>query len=387
MISIWERDSFYGETDVLIAGGGLMGLWTAHDLLQMRPTLRITIMEALPVPALASTRNAGFACFGSPSELWHDRRTMGEDAMWQVVEQRFKGIQKIRSTFGDAAIGFEPCGGYEVFEAGSDWQGEKLAEKLDSLNRGFQEITGQDAMYTDRTADLGQFGLSGFAAMAGNSIEGALHSGKLVKALVNNLMQAGVVYLAGHRVLWADAEGGRQKALIARSDGMQLEMISGQILWATNAGLSQHPDLKDTVLPARGQVLLSPPIEGLAMHGTFHAEEGFYYFRHYANRLLIGGARHLALEVEQTLEDEPSAPVGDHLRAYIRRHIPQAIQAIGAAGWMHWAGIMGKSAGNKPFVKEIGPGQWAAFACNGMGVALTPVVAGMAARQMIGRSA
>ena len=113
MISIWERETYYRDVDVLIAGGGFMAMWTAYELMQRNPDLKITIAEASPVAALASTRNAGFACFGSPSELWSDLHTMGESTMWQVAEMRYKGIEKIRRIWGDIAIGYDPIGGYE----------------------------------------------------------------------------------------------------------------------------------------------------------------------------------------------------------------------------------------------------------------------------------
>ena len=183
MISIWEQESFYRDTDVLIAGGGLMGLWTAYELTRQKPGLKVTICEALPVPALASTRNAGFACFGSPGELWSDRTTMGEDAMWQVVEMRYKGIQKILSVFGPAAIDFEPSGGYELYDLNPEWNGQGLEEKLEVLNKGFYHIAGVQNLYSNCTQTMERFGIAQFAAMAGNKFEGGLHSGKLVMAL------------------------------------------------------------------------------------------------------------------------------------------------------------------------------------------------------------
>lgn len=383
MISIWEQETFYRDTDVLIAGGGLMGLWTARELLQANPGLKITIAEAMPLPALASTRNAGFACFGSPSELWADRELMGESEMWAVAERRYRGIGKIRQVFGDAAIGYDPVGGFEVYPEDAAWNGEALAEKLALLNKGFKSITGLPETYSVRTADLEGFGMTGFAAMAGNTIEGGVHSGMLVNALLGAVRTAGVQTLTGHKVAAIDGEAGNFHVRLSIADGREAVVACRAVVWATNAKLSAAGANLPAVVPARGQVLLSPPIEGFKTKGTFHFDEGYYYFRNLGNRMLLGGARNKAFAAEQTHEAIPSAEIQGHLRAFILQHFPQVAAQINAPGWMQWAGIMGISADKKPMVKEIAPGIWAALACNGMGVALTPLVGEEAAAAVI----
>lgn len=383
MISIWEQESFYRDTDVLIAGGGLMGLWTAWELTKQQPGIKVTICEALPVPALASTRNAGFACFGSPGELWSDLQTMGEDAMWQVVEMRYKGIQKILNVFGPAAIGFDPSGGYELYDPNPEWNGDGLQEKLELLNKGFYRISGLQQVYTNCSSRMEQFGITHFAAMAGNSIEGGLHSGKLVMALQQLVRQQGVVYLEGHAILSSSKSKTNLWMLQDNRNGAFIQIKADAVIWATNALLSNFAGMEPAVRPARGQVLLSPPVEGLKLFGTFHYDEGYYYFRNLGDRLLIGGARNHAFAEEETTVDLPTEKIRGHLEDFIREKFPQVAPLLGQKGWLNWAGIMGMSAQKLPVVKEIEPGEWAAFACNGMGVALTPMVGEEVAKQVI----
>ena len=101
MISIWEKETFFAPYDVVIAGSGFVGLWSALQLKKKKPKLRICIVDRGVIPTGASTRNAGFACFGSVSELIHDAKTMGTDKMLQLVEMRFKGLKKIQKYFED----------------------------------------------------------------------------------------------------------------------------------------------------------------------------------------------------------------------------------------------------------------------------------------------
>jgi glycine/D-amino acid oxidase-like deaminating enzyme len=238
-------------------------------------------------------------------------------------------------------------------------------------------------MYADRTDDLKPFGLNGFSTMVGNTAEGGLHSGKLVMALQQLVRQMGAIYLEGHMVETSHHEESHNRMVVKAHSEQVITIQAPVLIWATNARLGKLPELEDEIKPARGQVLLSPPVTGLTLRGTFHFDEGFYYFRNLGNRLLLGGARNMAFEEEQTFQDQPSDFIGGVLSDFVRKHFPQVAPLLPEDGWMHWAGIMGMSKSKKPFVREIASGQWAVLACNGMGVALTPMVAETIADKVI----
>jgi gamma-glutamylputrescine oxidase len=80
-ISIWEKESFYAPKDVIIVGSGLVGLWCAWHLKKNNPKISIAIIDRGIIPTGASTRNAGFACFGSVTELVEDAGRFGEENM------------------------------------------------------------------------------------------------------------------------------------------------------------------------------------------------------------------------------------------------------------------------------------------------------------------
>jgi hypothetical protein len=66
------------------------------------------------LPHGASTKNAGFACFGSISEIIDDLKSHSEEEVYQLVTKRLEGLRLLRS-LGDEAIDFKPYGGYELF--------------------------------------------------------------------------------------------------------------------------------------------------------------------------------------------------------------------------------------------------------------------------------
>ncbi|MEO1217195.1 MAG: FAD-binding oxidoreductase, partial [Bacteroidota bacterium] len=78
-ISFWEATSLM-KYDYIIVGGGIVGLSTAAELLERNSDLRVLVLERGLFPSGASTKNAGFACFGSVSELWQDLNLIGEKA-------------------------------------------------------------------------------------------------------------------------------------------------------------------------------------------------------------------------------------------------------------------------------------------------------------------
>lgn len=365
-LSIWEKETYYAPQDILIVGAGLMGLWSALELKKRRPALRITIIERNTTPLGASTRNAGFACFGSPTELIHQATTMGTDAMLQVVEQRHRGIEKIKANFTAAEIAFNPSGGYECINRNyPGWN--QLNDKINWLNSLLKPITGREQSFQRTDEKLSQQGLVGFDALIENTSEASLHSGMLVQSLTRKVQSAGVTILYGVELQrWE-----KHQSLITVQTQQHIHISAQQVLFCTNAFTRNFlPGLK--IKPARGQVIVTTPIEGLAMKGSFHFDEGFYYWRNLDNRILLGGARNLAFEEEETDNLQGSDKIKEALVQFLKEHLAPSYQY---SMEHHWSGIMGFTEDEKPFAGQVSEGVFAAVACNGMGVALTPVIA------------
>lgn len=363
-LSVWEKETFFDQQDIIFVGSGLVGLWSALELKTKNPGLKITILERGFIPAGASTRNAGFACFGSPTELIQDRNVLGEDRMWSIVEMRYQGIEKMIRLLNCDVISFERCGGYEVYDSSVDMK--ELDENITWLNKGLKYITGNTPCFSWANDQLHEFGFSGFSAMIENKLEGYLHSGKLVQALLKKVQSLGVQVFTNAAVTSWEKINGK----IEVSTSSLLKFTTDQLLVCTNAFTSAL--VPEKITPARGQVILTAPIEGLKMKGTFHYDQGFYYFRNLGNRILLGGARNISFETEVTTEMETSEVIQQRLEAFILEHLlpaqPFTIE-------QRWSGIMGFTDDKQPLVKRIDENVSVAIACNGMGVALAPIIA------------
>ena len=114
MLSYWEKSSLT-EYDLIVIGGGITGLFCALEFRKKNPSASIAVFERGLFPNGASTKNAGFACFGSLTELIEDDANMGSDALLSLVEKRIQGLEKLRKTLGDTTLDYKQNGGFELF--------------------------------------------------------------------------------------------------------------------------------------------------------------------------------------------------------------------------------------------------------------------------------
>jgi glycine/D-amino acid oxidase-like deaminating enzyme len=150
------------------------------------------------------------------------------------------------------------------------------------------------------------------------------------------------------------------------------KLSATQILLCTNAftkDLYPSVDIK----PARGQVLLTTPIEDLDWEGTFHSDEGYYYFRNLGKRVLLGGARNKAFQEEETTVMATTGFIQGELENYLAEVVLPRHRGKYQVEY-RWAGIMAMGSEKAPIVKELEPGVFCAVRMSGMGVALAPVV-------------
>lgn len=373
-LSIWEKESFYSHKQVIIAGAGLAGLWCALELYNNDSTLKILLLDKGITPTGASTRNAGFACFGSPTELLHDARVNGEDKMWEVTAMRYQGIEKIKQQFNQAAIGYDNCGGYELLDERFTGINE-LENQLAWLNKGMEGITGHKSVFVRNDELINTFNFNNFKYLIENKLEGGLHSGHLLQALVKKVQGLGIEIISSISVTgW---QSGENKIRIDTDKGI---LFSCNKLLICNNGFTANLIKNIGVKPARGQILVTSPISDLAMRGTFHFDEGFYYFRNIGNRVLLGGARNKAVAEEETDRLEITPGIQNELECFLRERIlPGRHYTIEH----RWSGIMAFTETKLPEARQVEPGVYALIACNGMGVALTPVMAEKMAELML----
>ncbi|HSY29557.1 MAG TPA: FAD-dependent oxidoreductase, partial [Burkholderiaceae bacterium] len=202
-VSYWEQDAML-DADFIVIGGGIIGLQTALELRQRRPHDRIVVLERGLLPSGASSRNAGFACFGSLTEILADIEAIGEAAALAVVERRWRGLNRLRQRLSDEALGFEGFGGFELLLE----QHVHAAEQIDSLNAKLQPLFGQSVF----ALDLQGLAKSGFGsqvkALVRNPLEAQIHSGRAMRSLAKLAASQGIEIHTGAEVIGLEESGG-----------------------------------------------------------------------------------------------------------------------------------------------------------------------------------
>lgn len=365
MTSSWW-DSTMLEADVVIIGGGIIGISAALDVIEAHPSRRVMVVERDIVPAGASSRNAGFACVGSASEIYHDMQLLGAVAALDIIEQRWRGLQRLRQRVGDTALGMEQHGAHELF-----MDHHPVLDVLDDVNALLRPLL-TETMFTRCDEAIARSGFGSTCAMVYTPFEGIINSGRMMDSLWGMAAAAGVLLRTG--CLVQGIEGGRVHVRTPMGDRT---IAAEQIIVATNAWpVVVDGRIRDEYVPARGQIVVTSPIADLPLRGSYHMDEGFVYFRSLGNRVLLGGARNIDIAAEQTFELETTPIIIERLAELLDTVIvPGRSYTIDHA----WAGMMGFSHDKRPHVTRYTPHVIRAFGCNGMGVAIGSTIAHQAA--------
>ncbi len=135
------------------------------------------------------------------------------------------------------------------------------------------------------------------------------------------------------------------------------------------------------ILPGRGQVIVTKPLTNLKLKGSFHADEGYYYFRSLGDRVLLGGGRNLDFEGERTTSHQTTEHIQSVLENMLRTVILPNHPDLEIEH--RWAGTMAFTTTKQPYVGNVSPRCVVAFGCNGMGVAISSNVARESARMLM----
>ena len=360
MLSFWEKESFL-QYDLLVIGGGIVGLSTACSWKEKFPTKSVLLLESGIFPSGASTRNAGFACYGSSAEILQDIQSMGEEKALNLVEMRIRGLRRLRHRLGDQAIGYEELGGGELILKGEKFDPASIA----GLNQLLFPLFRKEVFVLDNSlaASLG-FQTSGIESFIQNQVEGQIHTGRMMKSLQEKARMLGVEMLTGCRARKPEFINGCWLTAIENS---YIEFASERVAVCTNAFAQElFPELD--VRPGRGQVLITAPIPGLKFHGIFHFDEGYYYFRNVGERILFGGGRNLAFDSETTTQTGLNELIQQKLDFYLDNLIlPKETSCVIE---QRWAGIMAFGNEKIPLMQDLGNGLAIGVRMNGMGIAI-----------------
>lgn len=360
-LSYWEIKNWFTNVDFTIVGSGIVGLHCALELRERFPESKILILEKGILPQGASTKNAGFACFGSLSELIDDLKTHTEEEVIQLVQKRWNGMQLLRKRLGDATLDFKPYGGYELFLQDDDATYSECLQKMPFLNEILKPLFKADVF----SKEVDRFAFANIKEYSiFNPFEAQINTGNMMQALLKEAISKDILILNQAEV----------SSFTDKNDSVELvvndySFNTKKMLFATNGFASQLTN--NEVKPARAQVLITEPIANLDIKGTFHLDKGYYYFRNFEDRILLGGGRNLDFEGETTTDLSQTEKIQNKLEDLLKNVIlpNQEFQIA-----HRWSGIMGIGAHKNPIVSQLSNNVYCGVRLGGMGVAIGSLI-------------
>ncbi len=359
--SFWEKQSF-SQYDYIIVGGGIVGLSAALSIREKHPSASVLLLERNFLPTGASTKNAGFACFGSATEIFDDLQNMSEQEVFELVQMRCNGLQLLRARLGDKAIDLKKYGGYELISENELY----IIPQLTRINAIIEPLF-REPVFRVNDDKIRRFKFRKVRHIVENPFEAQIDTGKMMRELMLLALSKKIEIKNGVEVTGWDDSGTMVSVELKNID---FELKSRKVIVCTNAFASTLlPDID--MYPGRGQVLITKPLEDLPFKGVFHFNKGYFYFRNFGRRVIFGGGRNKFLSQETTDTFGCTQNVLDLLK--------QKLQEIILPGQSFeieqvWSGIMAFGKDKQPVLRQVSNNVYAAVRLGGMGVAIGSIL-------------
>ncbi|TDD83462.1 FAD-dependent oxidoreductase [Saccharopolyspora karakumensis] len=336
--------------DVVIVGGGYLGLWTAIDILENAPETRVVLLEAQSCGFGASGRNGGWATG------WHDEldvlvRRFGVEEACRLAERSAWAIDRIGEVCDTYGIECDLRRQGATKAATTDVQMGKWQSALDACqqlgrSKYYVEVDGQEL----RRRTGSPLPLAGVSQTDGATLQPAL----LARGLRRVALKLGATIYEGTPMISLD------RGYPARVGTPAGSVLAERVVLATGAWMASIPELRRAIVPIGSSIVVTEPLGERLLSRPFGNGEGIGDLRmsvHYMQvtpdgRLLFGrggGPLGRAGQVQPALWHDPRT-----LRSIerdLRRWFPDLADARITHGW---SGPVDRSPGHFPFIGKLG---------------------------------
>jgi gamma-glutamylputrescine oxidase len=339
-----------GPADVAVVGGGITGCSCALALAEAG--LRVRLIEAREIAGGASGRNGGFALRGGAAAYPVLAESIGDEptaALWRWTEDE---LRELAAVAGDA---FRHTGSLRL--AADDEERDELREEYEALREaGFA---------CEWREELPPPVEGRYPAALFHPSDGVLQPARLVRRLAERAAAAGVEIREHTRVRALDDAGAG--VVVVATDGYPSGLLG---------------ELEGLIVPTRGQVIATEPIDEMLFEIPHYGRHGFdYWHQRRDGRIVAGGFRDVSLDTEFTAEEVTTPVVQAALERFVEEHVGRPLRVD-----YRWAGIFGMVFDFVPVVGRV-PGQhgvWLAGGYSGHGNVLGFGCGRLVARAILG---
>ena len=347
-----RSESLAGPPEVEVVGGGITGC--ACALVLAEAGVRVRVHEARAIATGASGRNGGFALRGGAAAYGVTSEAIGREPareLWLMTEA---SLDRMAELGGDA---FHRTGSLRL--AADDEEAEELRVDFETLR--------DDGFAVEWRENLPP-------PMAGRATAALFHppDGAIQPALVTRRLAA------------AAAEAGAELREHSRVEEIAA-LDAEHVVVATDgypSGLLGP--LEGLIIPTRGQMLATAPIEERLFDCPHYSRHGFDYWQQDADgRILAGGFRDVSMDSEFTAEEQTTDRVQQALEAHVTDLVGRRVEIT-----HRWAGIFGLVLDFLPVVGRV-PGNdrlWVAGGYSGHGNVLGLLCGEIVAAAILGRN-
>jgi gamma-glutamylputrescine oxidase len=340
-----------GAVDVAIVGGGITGCSCALALAEAG--LRVRLFEAREIAGGASGRNGGFALRGGAAPYPVLAASIGPDAtaeLWQWTESE---LEQLTVVAGDA---FRATGSLRL--AADDEERDELREEYEAL---------RDAGFAAEWHENLVAPIDRYPAALFHPPDGVLQPARLVRRIAERAAAAGVEIHERTGVASPDETGA--DTVVVATDGYPSGLLG---------------EIEGLIVPTRGQVIATEPIEELLFEVPHYGRHGFdYWHQRLDGRIVAGGFRDVSLDTEFTAEEVTTPVVQAALERFVEEHVGRPLRID-----YRWAGIFGMVFDFLPVVGRVpgADGLWIAGGYSGHGNVLGFACGRLVARAILGES-
>jgi gamma-glutamylputrescine oxidase len=317
-----------GTVDVAIVGAGVTGCAAALRLAEAG--LRVRVHDQRGVAEGASGRNGGFALRGGASRYDIARETYGAQEARELWRWTERALDRMESLAGDA---LRRPGSFRL--AADEEEREQIRAEYEALR--------DDGFGVEWLDELPHF-----HGAISHARDGTIQPARFVRRLAARAAAAGAELREHDRV--DDVESLDAAHVLVATDGYGRDLV---------------PELADALWPARGQVVVSEPLERVLYDRPHYARQGFDYWQQLPDgRVLLGGFRDVSIMDELTDVEETTPRIQASLERFLVELIGEEPQIS-----HRWAGIFGLTQDMLPLVGRV-PGRgnvWVAGGYSGHG--------------------